>query len=85
MNPTFQLVHVETGMTLGQYKVSHKLRVYTSTGQEFADYDFVEDKLFPMLRGDGAIGFQRRLTGYDEAELFFLPREEWRIEWKRKP
>lgn len=82
----FQLIHMATGLTLGQHKMRHPLTYY-SNGSPVSSMEYENRPLRPILRGDGAIGFQLLDAAhrYGEGELFFMPRDDWRVELRKQP
>ena len=74
----FQLINKTSGLTFNQHKLKYPLRIYAGMGL-YSDDRFKEAKCWPMIRHDGAICFQRKITDYDQGELYFLHRDEWEI------
>lgn len=75
----FRLINIATGLTLGQHNQRHGVNIYTSGGLAHSD-DFRKVAISAIIRHDGAIGFQRHKPWYDEGELYFLSRAEWRVD-----
>jgi hypothetical protein len=77
----FQLINKSTGLTFNQHKAKHPIRMYYGLSCVFRD-DFRDAKCWPMIRHDGAICFQRKITDYDQGELYFLHRDDWELRLK---
>jgi len=75
----FKVVHVETGLTLGQHKEQHPLRYFDAAGELVCDDRFRNRRLRPILRNDGAVGFQVKPDMYYAADLYFLVRKDWNV------
>ena len=75
----FSIIHIETGLTLGEYKDQHPLTYYAGNIR-WCDCEFAGEAVSPIVRCDGAIGFQRLHPSYGEGDLYFLQRREWKVQ-----
>ena len=79
--PLFKLINKATGLAFGEHKTRHPLRYYGSGTRIHEDTGFQQRALKAILRADGAVGFQDHDAIYDDGELWFMPREDWTIQW----
>lgn len=79
----FTLVHRETGLTLGEFRMRFPLRYWSlGSGMSVEDDNFRFEVIRPIIRSDGAIGFQRLNPTWDEGQLYFLHREDWEVKFR---